>query len=345
MRVAQVAPLSEAVPPPQYGGTERVVSWLTEELAGRGHEVTLFASGDSRTRGRLVAAHARALRLDPSEPDPVAAHVIELSQVFERAADFDLIHCHVDILAFPFGRLVRTPVLHTMHGRLDLPILARVFERFADVPVVSISDAQRAPLAALPVNWQATVHHGLPLGEVPFDPDGGRGGYLAFVGRISPEKRPDLAIAVARRLGLPLKIAAKVDPADARYFEHEIRPLLRDPLVEYLGEVGDADKRRLLTDALCLLFPIDWPEPFGITVIESMACGTPVVARPCGAVPEIVADGETGFLGDTIDDLVAGVKRVDLLDRARCRRRVEERFSVETMADRYEAVYRGLLRD
>jgi glycosyltransferase involved in cell wall biosynthesis len=342
MRIAQVAPMYEAVPPRLYGGTERVVSWLTEELARRGHDVTLFASGDSRTRARLVSAHPRALRLDPAPPDPLSVHVLELAEVFERAREFDVIHCHVDYLAFPFGRLVATPVVHTTHGRLDLRDLVPVFRRFADVPLVSISEAQREPLRAVRPNWVATVYHGLPADDIPFDPDGGGGGYLVFLGRLSREKRPDIAIAVARRLGMPLKIAAKVDEADREYFDHEIRPLLRDPLIEYLGEVGDGDKWRLLTDAHCLLFPIDWPEPFGLAVIEALACGTPVVARGCGSIPELIEDGRTGFIADTVDELAAAVKRVDVLDRRRCRRSVEERFSVQVMADRYEAVYRRL---
>jgi glycosyltransferase involved in cell wall biosynthesis len=343
LRIAQVAPLYERVPPALYGGTERVVSWLTEELIRRGHRVTLFASGDSRTAAALVSACERALRLDGGGGDPLVPHVIELSQVFERAADFDVIHCHVDFLAFPFGRLVRTPTIHTLHGRLDLPQLVSVFRRFHDVPVVSISDAQRRPLAHLPVRWVGTVPHGLPLDLYPFSPRPGR--YLAFLGRIAPEKRPDLAIAVARRVGLPLKIAAKVDPADRAYYEREIRPLLDDPLVEFVGEIGDAHKPAFLGEALALLFTIDWPEPFGLVMIEALACGTPVIARPCGSVPEVVIGGQTGFIADTIEELVDAVKRVDTIDRAACRRDVEERFTVERMASAYEALYRSLLAE
>ncbi|HXG16834.1 MAG TPA: glycosyltransferase family 4 protein [Calidithermus sp.] len=340
MRIAQVAPLYEPVPPRLYGGTERVVSWLTEELVRRGHEVTLFASGDSQTTARLVSVWPRALRLDPLEPDPYALHTLELAQVFSTADRFDVIHCHVDYLALPFGRLVRTPVVHTLHGRLDLRSLAHVLSALPDVPLVSISDSQRAPLAGRSLNWVATVHHGLPVEEVPFAPRGGRS--LVFLGRISPEKRPDLAIAVAKRLGLPLRIAAKVDRNDREYFEREIRPLLAHPLVEFIGEVSDADKWRLLGEALALLFPVDWPEPFGLAMIEALACGTPVIARPCGAVPEVVHDGEVGYLAESLDEMVTAVKRVDLIDRARCRRWAEERFSVRVMADRYEAVYRRL---
>lgn len=344
MRIAQVAPLYEPVPPRHYGGTERVVSWLTEELVRRGHEVTLFASGDSRTTARLVAPCRRAIWLDPAAPDPVALHVVELAQVCERIGEVDIVHGHVDYLAFPFARLVRTPFVHTMHGRLDLRHLVHLFAHFREVPLVSISDSQREPLAAVGLNWVATVPHGLPVSAIPFDAaGGGRGRYLVFLGRISPEKRPDLAIAVAKRLGLPLRIAARVDDKDRPYFESEIRPLMSHPLIEFVGEVGDEEKWQLLGDALCLLFPVDWPEPFGIAAIEALACGTPVVARPYGAVPEVIRDGEVGFLADTVEELVAAVKRVDLLDRARCRRHVEERFSVQVMADRYEAVYRRLL--
>ena len=342
MRIAQVAPLYESVPPRLYGGTERVVSWLADELVQRGHEVTLFASGDSRTHARLVSAWPRALRLDPAQPDPFALHTLELAQAFSRADDFDVVHCHVDYLAFPYGRLVSTPVVHTLHGRLDLRPLIHVLTELREVPLVSISDSQREPLTGLDLNWVATVHHGLPMQDVPAVTTASDGRYLVFLGRMSAEKRPDLAIAVAKRAGLPLIMAAKVDRPDREYFEREIRPQLGHPLIEYIGEVSDAEKWRLLGDALALLFPIDWPEPFGLAMIEALACGTPVVARPCGAVPEIVRDGEVGFLADTVDELVAAVKRVDVIDRARCRRWAEAQFSVGVMADHYESVYRRL---
>jgi glycosyltransferase involved in cell wall biosynthesis len=340
MRIAQVAPLQERVPPALYGGTERVVAHLTDELIRRGHAVTLFASGDSRTRARLRAPIATALRLDPAGPDGVAPHLLELALAFERAAEFDVIHCHVDYLAFPFARLVRTPTVHTLHGRLDLPHLIPLYRHFRDVPVVSISDAQRAPLRHLRPNWAGTVHHGIPLSAYPFLPRAGR--YLAFLGRISPEKRVDLAIATARRVGLRLKIAAKVDAADRLYFEREIRPLLGDPLVEFVGEIGDDAKPAFLGEALALLFPVDWPEPFGLVMIEALACGTPVIARGCGSVPEVIASGRTGFVVDTLDELVEAVKRVGNIDRAACRRHVAERFTVERMTDDYEAIYRRL---
>jgi glycosyltransferase involved in cell wall biosynthesis len=340
MRIAQVAPLYERVPPARYGGTERVVAYLADELARRGHAVTVCATGDSVTRGRLRAVTPSALRLDPHMPDPLAAHVLELAQVFEEASEFDVIHCHVDYLAFPFARLVQTPTVHTLHGRLDLPHLISVFTHFRDLPFVSISNAQRAPLLPLRLNWAATVYHGLPLARYRFSRTGGRS--LVFLGRISPEKRPDLAIAVAKRVGLPLKIAAKVDTVDRRYFEREIEPLLAHPLIDFLGEVDEAGKIELLGEALALLFPVDWPEPFGLVMIEAMACGTPVIARPVGSVPEIIIPERTGFIADTLDDLVKAVKRVFTISRAACRRHVESHFTLERMADRYESVYSEL---
>ena len=340
MRIAHVAPLYERVPPRLYGGTERVVSFLVEEQVRRGWDVTLFASGDSRTGASLVAPVARALRLDARAGDQLAPHVVELSQAFDRAGEFDLVHCHVDYLAFPFSRLVRTPTVHTLHGRLDLPHTRVVLGHFDDVPLVSISDAQRRPVQDLALAWAGTVHHGLPLDAYPVG--SGRGGYLAFLGRISPEKRPDLAIRAARRAGLPLRIAAKVDAVDRAYFEQEIEPLLADPLVEYMGEIGDAEKPAFLGEAAALLFPIDWPEPFGLVMIEALACGTPVIARRCGSVPEVITPGRTGFIADTIDDLAQAIRRLDRIDRAACRGEAEARFSVARMADGYESVYERL---
>ena len=340
LKIAQVAPLYERVPPYLYGGTERVVSYLTDELVRRGHDVTLFASGDSETTAKLVAHVPSALRLASEPIDALSAHVIELGAVFKRADEFDIVHCHVDYLAFPFGRLVATPVLHTLHGRLDLPFLRSVFREFPEARVVSISDAQRKPVTDLHVSWVATVHHGLPIDRYSFSAGGGD--YLAFLGRVSPEKRLDLAIAVAKRVGLPLRVAAKVDAPDRAYFERDIAPLLDDPLVEFIGEIGDAEKPAFLGGARALLFPIDWPEPFGLVMIEAMACGTPVIARLCGSVPEIINPGRTGFIADTVDEMVDAVKRVDTIDRAACRRWVEERFSAVRMADDYERVYWGL---
>jgi glycosyltransferase involved in cell wall biosynthesis len=260
--------------------------------------------------------------------------------VFSRATDFDVIHCHVDYLAFPFGALSRTPTVHTIHGRLDLPHLVPLYQQFSTIPLVSISMAQRAPLKPLGVRWAATVYHGLPTERYAFASQDK--GYLAFLGRLSPEKQPDMAIEIARRVGLPLKIAAKIDAVDREYFDRTVAPLLDDPLVEFLGEIGDEDKAEFLGGARALLFPIDWPEPFGLVMIEAMACGTPVVARPCGSVPEVVVHGRTGFLGSSLIELVDAVKRIDEIDRAACRRHVEERFSVGRMAEDYEAVYRRL---
>ena len=339
MRIAHISPLYERVPPMLYGGTERVVSYLVEEQVRRGHEVTLFASGDSRTSADLVSPIARALRLDHDISDPLAPHVVLLSQVFERAEEFDLIHSHIDYLAFPFSRLVPTPTVHTLHGRLDMPQVHMVMRQFEDVPLVSISDAQRRPLDDLDLAWAGTVYHGLPMEDYPI----GRGGdYLAFLGRISPEKRPDLAIGVAKRAGIPLKIAAKVDPVDRPYFEREIEPLLGDPLIQFVGEIGEADKPGFLGEALGLLFPIDWPEPFGLVMIEAMACGTPVIARRCGSVPEVITPGRTGFIADSVDEIVQAVKRLDHIDRMACRREAETRFSVTQMVDAYEAIYEKL---
>ncbi len=335
MRIAQVAQLHESCPPARYGGTERVVSYLTEELVRLGHDVTLFASGDSRTAGRLVAPCERALRLDPGCRDPLIHHLVMFNRVLRRADGFDVIHFHTDYLHFPAFGARRARSMTTLHGRLDLADLPAVFREFPQMPLVSISHAQRAPLAW--ANWAATVPHGLP--KDLYRPGRGRGGYLLFLGRISPEKRPDLAIEVARRAGLPLRIAAKVDRRDAAYFRDVVRPLLAGPGTEFLGEVGEADKEALLGEALALLFPIDWPEPFGLVMIEAMACGTPVVALRRGSVPEVVDEGVTGAIVDDIDRAVAAVERVAGLDRARVRARFEERFSVERMARDYLRVY------
>jgi glycosyltransferase involved in cell wall biosynthesis len=342
MRIAQVAPLYESVPPRLYGGTERVVAWLTDELVRRGHDVTLFASGDSVTTARLVSSCPRGLRLAEDAVDPVPAHVAQLGGVIERLTEFDVVHCHVDYPAFVPGPLSPTPIVHTLHGRLDLPDLRDVFAAFPRTALVSISDSQRAPLADLALNWRATVHHGLPVDEIPFTDGGAHGGYLAFLGRLSRDKGVTLAIAVAHEAGIPLRIAAKRDPIDADYFEREVRPLIDGTFIQYVGEIGDDEKWKFLGGALCLLFPIDWPEPFGLAMIEALACGTPIVARPCGSVPEIVVNGETGWVGDTTRELAAAVRRLDEIDRRRCRRIVGERFSVSAMADRYERVYREL---
>jgi glycosyltransferase involved in cell wall biosynthesis len=347
VKIAQIAPLTERVPPERYGGTERVIALLVDELVERGHELTLFASGDSATKATLVAATARSLRDDPSRDDPgttspLGLHVVELGMAFARADEFDVIHSHVDCLAFPAARLSPTPTVHTLHGRLDVPDARHVLGEFTELPLVSVSTAQRAPVRTLNLNWVATVHHGLRPEEYPYSAR--PGGYLAFVGRLSAEKAPHLAIAVATRAGVPLKIAGKVDRTDREYFEREIRPLLAHPLVEFLGELDEPAKREVMAGALALLFPIEWPEPFGLVMIEALAAGTPVIARPCGSVPEIVIPGRTGFVADTVDELVAAVRRVEMLDRAACRAEVEARFSVRRMVDDYEAVYRRLHR-
>jgi glycosyltransferase involved in cell wall biosynthesis len=339
VRIAQVAPLYEAVPPKLYGGTERVVSLLTEELVRRGHEVTLFASGDSVTSAHLAAVTERALRVDATNREVLAANTVrQLDLVFGNAQDFDMIHCHLDYLAYPFSGLVATPTLHTMHGRLDLPYLTPIYRQFKHVPLVSISDAQRGPLADIGVTWAGTVHHGLAPDRFTFSAE--PGDYLAFLGRLSPEKQPDVAIEVAKRAGLPLRIAAKIDAADREYFEGVVAPLLDHPLIEFVGEIGDPEKSAFLGGARALLFPIDWPEPFGLVMLEAMACGTPVIARPCGSVPEVVRPGVSGFIAESVPDLVEAVRRIDTLDRARCRRYFERRFSVARMVDDYEALYR-----
>jgi glycosyltransferase involved in cell wall biosynthesis len=335
MRIAQVAPLFERVPPHRYGGTERVVSYLTDELVSRGHAVTLFASGDSVTDARLIPGWPRSLRLGGPSLDAVGLHLAMLLRVYERAREFDLIHCHTDYLGLPLARGCAVPTVLSLHGRLDMPEAHPVYRAFPDVSFVSISTAQRAPLDG--VRWTATVPHGLPRDLYPFQERPGR--YLVFLGRISPEKCPDAAIRVAVRAGIPLRIAAKVDAGDRRYFEEVVRPLLDHPLVEFLGEVDDRDKAALLGDALALLFPIDWPEPFGMVLIEALACGTPVIARRRGSVPEIITDGRTGVLCETEDEMVAGVARVAAIDRTACRAEFEDRFTVEMMATAYLRVY------
>lgn len=338
MRIAQVAPLFESVPPRFYGGTERVVSFLTEALVDLGHEVTLFASGDSITRARLVPGCERALRLDGRSHLYQVPHLLHLEQVFRRHRDFDVIHFHTDFLHYPLARRHRVPSITTLHGRLDLPDLVPLMQEFTDIPLVSISQAQRKPLAW--AHWEGTVHHGLPVDMLPFSP--GPGQYLAFLGRISPEKRCDRAIEIATRLGLPLKIAAKVDPADQAYYDEKIKPLMDHPLVEFIGEINEAGKREFLGKAMALLFPIDWPEPFGLVMIEAMSCGTPVVAFEGGSVSEIIEPGVTGFIVDSIDAAVDAARRAVQLDRRACRRRFEQRFSAERMARDYLDIYRRL---
>jgi glycosyltransferase involved in cell wall biosynthesis len=339
MRIAQVSPLFESVPPKLYGGTERVVAYLTEELVRQGHEVTLFASGDSETSARLVPTGDRALRLDADCRDPLAHQMVQLHEVFAQAHRFDLIHFHIDYLHYPFSARQKTPHVTTLHGRLDLPDLVPVYRTFSDVPLVSISDAQREPLPW--VNWVSTIHHGLPLDlhRPRFEP----GRYLAFLGRISPEKRVDVAIDIARRAGMPIKIAAKVDKHDRRYYEEKIAPLFDDPLVEYVGEIDETHKAEFLGNAHALVFPVDWPEPFGLVMIEAMACGTPVITCRRGSVPEVIDEGVTGFIVENAEEGARAVERVAALDRARCRAVFEERFSAPRMARDYVAVYERLV--
>jgi glycosyltransferase involved in cell wall biosynthesis len=349
MRIAQIAPLYEAVPPKLYGGTERVVSYLTEALVDLGHDVTLFASGDSVTAAKLEAAWPRALRLDPTIRDAMAPHMLLLERVRRIAHEFDVLHFHLDYLPFPLFTQLDTPFVTTLHGRLDLPELQPVFDTFPDAPVISISDSQRQPLPQ--ANWLNTIYHGLPdqllTPQTHRKPE-----YLAFLGRICPEKRVDSAIRIAAQSGLPLKIAAKVDKADMEYYKAEIEPLLSQAHVEFVGEINEAQKPEFLSGAKALLFPIDWSEPFGLVMIESMACGTPVIAFNRGSVPEVIDHGVTGFITEDVQGAVAAVQRLDELSRTRIREQFERRFSAKTMAQNYvdgyttlvEAAQRPILR-
>ena len=339
MRIAQVAPLIESVPPKHYGGTERIVSYLTEELVRAGHEVTLFASGDSVTNARLIAPFRRSVRKNERCKDPMARGVILIDHVVEHAREFDVIHFHTGYLHFAVSRHLPVPHVTTLHGRLDMLDLVRVFDRFRDVPVISISDSQREPVPW--ANWQATIYHGLPNDLFRFYPD--RGDYLAFLGRISPEKRADRAIEIAKRIDMPLKIAAKVDRADRRYFKRVVEPLLNDPHVEWVGEISDQHKNEFLGNAYALLFPIDWPEPFGLVMIEAMACGTPVIAYESGSVPEVMEDGITGFVVREPGEAAEAIGRVTDLSRARCREVFETRFTATRMADDYMEVYEQMV--
>jgi glycosyltransferase involved in cell wall biosynthesis len=339
MRIAQVAPLHESVPPRYYGGTERVVSWLTEKLVALGHEVTLFASGDSVTNARLVKTCKKALRLDPDCIDPLAHHVLMIEQVFAQAEEFDIIHFHTDYLQFSLSRREKIPCLTTLHGRLDIPDLVPLYKEFREVPLVSISDAQRRPLSW--ANWVGTVHHGMPPRALPFH--GRRGEYLAFLGRVSPEKGLDRAIRIAIGAGIPLKIAAKIDRTDQEYFDAKIKPLLQNSGVEFIGEIGNSEKSEFLGNAAALLFPIEWPEPFGIVMIEAMACGTPVIAYPYGSVPEVNIDGVSGFLAGDVAAAVAAVHRVHEIDRRACREHFELNFSDDRMAKDYLNIYQQLI--
>ncbi|BCS52549.1 glycosyltransferase family 4 protein [Geobacter sp. SVR] len=341
MRIAQVSPLHERVPPLLYGGTERIVSYLTEELVRQGHDVTLFASGDSITTARLVPCSRNSLRMDESCIDPIPHHLLMLERVFRMAGQFDIIHFHIDYFHFSMSRRHHLPHVTTLHGRLNIPDLVPLYQEYSEVPVISISDSQRAPLPWL--NWLGTVHHGLPKDLLSFNPKGGD--YLAFLGRISPEKGVDAAIEIARQSGIPLKIAAKIDKANHDYYENMVKPRIDGHLVEYLGEIGEKEKPDFLGNALALIFPIDWEEPFGLVMIESMACGTPVIAFARGSVPEVIRDGVSGFLANDVQEAVQAAKSAASLSRQSCRSYFEKNFSASRMAEDYLAVYRRLVSD
>ena len=340
MRIAQIAPLYERVPPQFYGGTERIVSYLTEELVRQGHDVTLFASGDSKTSAKLVACSKMALRVDPSVKDPLLYHIMMLEEVRQRIDQFDVLHFHIDILQAPLVRDIADRTLTTQHGRLDLPDLIPFYRMFRELPLVSVSNDQHKYLRH--ANWVGTVHHGLPRDLLPFRPNAA-GRYLAFLGRISPEKGPNRAIEIAARAGMPLKIAAKVDRVDQTYWDEIIRPMVEaHSNVEFIGEISERDKAAFLGEATALLFPIDWPEPFGLAMIEAMACGTPIIAFRRGSVPEVVEDGTSGFVVDTIEEAVRAVRRIVSLDRTTVRAAFERCFTVERMARDYVQIYQEL---
>lgn len=347
MRIAQVAPMYEAVPPLKYGGTERVVSYLTEELVRRGHEVTLFASGDSQTTARLVPTVDRALRMRFSRSEMqdlgLPLHLAMLGDVFAHASDFDIIHCHLDYLPFSFEPFIETPIVTTLHGRLDLPVWQQMFAQFAQSRVISISNSQRIPVKRLHPNWVGTVYNAVPVDDFPFSAKPGK--YLLFVGRIAQEKRLDWAIEIAKRSGMPLKIAAKVDPTDQDYFHREIEHLLDHPLVDFIGEVNEKTKRKLMVNAYALTFPIDWPEPFGMVMAEALACGTPVLAMNRGSVPEVIRHGVTGIVGESMDELAAAVPQIADIDRRACRAEAELRFSNQAMAEGYELIYQRIRQE
>jgi glycosyltransferase involved in cell wall biosynthesis len=341
MRIAQVAPLYESVPPQLYGGTERVVSYLTEEQVRLGNDVTLFASGDSVTSAKLIAPCKKALRLAPDCRDPLAYHMVMLDEVFRHAGDFDFIHFHIDYLHFSVSSRTNASHVTTLHGRLDLAELAAVYRQFAHVPLISISNAQRRPIPW--PNWRATIYHGLPSGLYSLEEQ--KGSYLAFIGRISPEKRVDRAIELAKRTGIPLRIAAKVDPADKDYYESQIKPLLDPALVENIGEIGEHEKQEFLSKALALVFLIDWPEPFGLVMIEAMACGTPVIATRCGSVSEVISSGVTGFIAGNMEEAEDAVRKIDTISRKKCRDVFETRFTVARMTQDYLTEYERLMSE
>lgn len=340
MRIAQISPAWESVPPQGYGGIERVISYLTEELVRLGHDVTLFATAESKTAARLVPISEHAVRQAPDLHDATPLHVAACAMALKQADAFDVLHFHIDFVHFPLVESTTVPTVTTFHNRLDEPELRPMFEQFAKIPVVSISQSHRTPAPNL--NWVANIYHGLPLDlyhlqDTPQD-------YLAFLGRICPEKGVDRAIKIANRVGMPLKIASKIDDNQRQYLEEEIRPLLDLSDVEFVGEVSDAEKQDFLGNAKALLFPIDWPEPFGLVMIEAMACGTPVIATRCGAVPEVMNDGVTGYVCDNVDECVNAIMKLDRLSREQCRLTFEERFSVTRMANDYVATFEALQR-
>ncbi len=340
MKIAQISPLLESCPPRLYGGTERIVSYLTEELVRQGHDVTLFASGDSLTSARLIPFCETALRLDPRIKDPVPPHVVMLDRVRALADAFDVLHFHLDVLHYPLIRDFSDRTVTTLHGRLDLPELKHVYSTFSHVPLVSISSDQRKPMP--PVNWVGKVHHGLPVNLLPFSPSP-KGDYLAFLGRISPEKGPERAIEIATRAGAKLKMAAKIDRVDQDYWEEVVKPLVEaHSNVEFVGEINEREKAKFLGDATALLFPICWPEPFGIVMIEAMACGTPVIAFPAGSAPEVIEDGVSGWLVNDVDEAVGAVKRAETFDRAKARACFERDFTIDRVARDYLNIYRNL---
>ncbi|MBB2791628.1 UNVERIFIED_ORG: glycosyltransferase involved in cell wall biosynthesis [Rhizobium pisi] len=340
MKIAQIAPLAESVPPKLYGGTERIVSYLAEELVAQGHEVTLFASGDSVTQARLVSCADVALRLNPAVKEHLPHQVVMLEEIRQRAHEFDVLHFHIDLLHFPLIREFADRTITTLHGRLDLPDLKPFYKAFPNIPLVSISNDQRRPMP--PVDWRGTVYHGLPADLLPFT-ENPKGNYLAFLGRISPEKRPDRAIQIAAKVGMPLKIAAKIDNADKAYWDTVIEPMVRrHPHVEFIGEIDEHQKADFLGNAGALLFPIDWPEPFGLVMIEAMACGTPVIAFGCGSVPEVIDNGISGILVDSVTEAVENVEWALRLDRRRVRAAFEKRFTAKRMACDYLDIYRNL---
>ena len=341
MKIAQIAPLFESVPPKSYGGTERVVHYLTEELVKLGHEITLYASGDSETSARLKAICPRALRLDKHSADPTANHVLLAEKISQEADQYEFIHSHIDYIPYPLYRRINTPTVTTLHGRLDIPNLYELYQEFDDIPLVSISNYQRTPISW--ANWKATVYHGLPTDLYKYNQK--QGDYLAFIGRFSPEKGADFAIEIAKKSGMKMKMAAKVDKADKDYYETVLKPLMNSSSIEYIGEIGEEEKQEFFGNAYALLFPINWPEPFGLVMIESMACGTPIITRMYGAVPEVMEQGVTGFIINDVDEAVKAVNDIGKLSRKKCRQVFDDKFTACIMAENYLKVYQQLIEE